>query len=190
MSFWDTKNGTPVDGSVKHAFGSGFAPIPDGTTAPAIITKFELKEFDNHETGRPDRCYQITWRLIGGEFSKRQVWQKIYAFSPDAEKHAKALNMMKRIFVLANFEMSHDMAPTTEDLYPLINKQMGIKIGFYKEKNSVREVHALDNNFEIATGKPIEVTFTKNTNNNDFEQPFVPSQHEPNSSQFVDDIPY
>ena len=171
MSFWQTRNGKEVDGSERNTFESSFSLIPDGTTAPAIITKFEYREYDNSRTGSKDRMYQITWKLIGGDFANRQVWQKLYPFDHDADKQARNLNMMKRIFMLANFELNHDDAPSTEDLYPLINKQMGIKIRVWqmegKEGNRVSEVHSLDNNFVIETGKSIEITHIKKQSNND-----------------------
>lgn len=154
MSFWQAKNGKPVDGSERNAFSSNTGSlIPNGTTASAIINNFELKEFNGN------RYYQVDWKIIDGDFVNRHVWQNIYPFEEDADRQARALNMMCRLLKLAEVELTHDMAPTNEDLYPTLNKPMGIKIGVWKDKNSdkppkniINEVHRLDADFVTATG--------------------------------------
>lgn len=162
MSFWQTRNGKPVDGSEKNAFSSATgAVIPNGTTAPAIINGFELKTFNGSQ------YYQVDWKIIDGDFINRHVWQNIYAFEEDADRQARALNMMMRLFKLAEVKLTHDMAPTNEDLYPMLNKQMGIKIGVWKSKegdkppkNVINEVHKFDADFVTATGAA-DIEFTK-----------------------------
>lgn len=190
MSFWKTKNGKPVDGSEKNSFASGSgAVIPNGTTAPAIINGFELKTFNGNS------YYQVDWKIIDGDFVNRHVWQNIYPFEEDADRQARALNMMMRLFKLAEVKLTHDMAPTNEDLYPMLNKQMGIKIGVWKSKegdrppkNVINEVHKFDAEFVTATGAA-DIEFTKRPSST--VDGFAPPPQVSSVDAFIDgDIPF
>lgn len=170
MSFWQTTNGKKVDGSAESSFlGDGFSPIPDGTTAPAMIQKFEKVSFESQFSGKQETHYQITWKLTAGDYAGRVIWQKLYVFDAKPDKADRAKNMMYRIFKLCHYTPSHNGEPTDVDLLNLVKKFAGIKIGQWgnipgnegKEGNKVLEVHALDEHFTIKTGVLIDYSKTK-----------------------------
>lgn len=178
MSFYKSHNGKPIDGSDKNTFSEGdFTAIPDDTFARASIRKFELQEVQNKRTGSMERRYQIEWVLVDGDFKNRRIWQNIKAFDSDADQHAKALNMMVRLFGICDFKPTHDMAPSTADLLPMIGKLAGVRIrakdfeGNGELRNWVSEVHKLGSDFITRTGfthpvaKPISTSQQLTDNN-------------------------
>lgn len=75
-------------------------------------------------------------------------------------------NLLKRFYDLCNHATTHDGAPTTQDLYPMIGKVLGIKISEFMVKkddgsisngNYVSEIHKADKDFETLTGVKLEV---------------------------------
>ena len=180
MSFWTSKSGMPINGSDEYCFTGGFAAIPDGTQAQAMIKSFELKESQDYAPR-----YSIRWKLMDGKFKGREVNQNIYAFERDAEKADKALNMMMRIYKLCGYVPKHEDAPTNNDLMPMQGKVCSIKISLYvgkkdgKEYNNVVEVHAggvlptIEGvSPSIVESSPIETAFSRN-NNASFDDDFL-----------------
>jgi len=193
MSFWQSKTGAPITGNPNDAFTKDFSVIPDGTTAHAGIKEFCLveKEFN----GSKNRFYQITWKILNGDFKDREVTQKIKTFDQKPEIAQRALNMMMLIYKLTNHSPAHDMAPEDRDLKVFVGSQLGIKIAEWQmpkkdgsgimEGNHVTEVHPITAAFKVETGVKKEVTtaHSQPQYDNSYFEP-------PKGLELNDDIPW
>jgi hypothetical protein len=150
MSFYTPKSDMTIDGSDENSNVKNFEKIPEGTKATAKITKAELIE---KEDGA--KYYQIEYELTGGEFTGFNVRQNIKAFDADPRKRDRGVNQIVRIFKLCDYKPSHSLAPTTDDLQPLVKKYVGLVIGQWwqgeKGGNFIRETHTAQG-FECKTG--------------------------------------
>src|ERR1051326_7534496 len=140
MSFWLLSSGALPSGESKDAFSGNFGIIPDGTTALASIQKFILDESGKFP------IFNITWKIVDGDYKGRVVFQKIHAFDEKPSKSDRAKNMLMLIFKLVDYKPSHDNVPNNDDLCPMQGKILGIKIQEYctndgKQGNYVSEVH-------------------------------------------------
>lgn len=158
MSFWKLSTGQSPSGSEEASFTGSFKIIPDGTTALASIKDFTIDE--NGDSA----LYKIIYKIIEGEFSNREVTQKIKCFDAKPSIADRALNMLKRIHDLCNLKPSHANAPNNEDLLLFKGKVLGIKInewsmikadGSLSEGNYVSEIHA-PAGYECATGVKLD----------------------------------
>jgi hypothetical protein len=160
-SWWVSEMGRTIDGSAENSHVAFFPTIPDGTTAPGMIKSAEMKEFDGNQ------FFQVTYKLMDGEFKGREVRQKLKCFDFDDKRRDRAKNMLMRLFKLSNLKLAHKNIPTDKDLLPLQGKILGIKIQEWfddnKEGNYVSEVYVVDADFIIETGKKAEHTFTTGT---------------------------
>lgn len=154
MSFWKLSTGQSPSGSEEASFTGSFKIIPDGTTARATIKDFILEE--NGDSA----LYKVIYKIIEGEFSNREVVQKIKCFDAKQTIADRALNMLKRIHDLSNIKPAHANAPANEDLVLFKGKVLGIKInewsmikddGSISEGNYVSEIHS-PTEYECATG--------------------------------------
>jgi hypothetical protein len=163
--FWASRTGGQITGSDKDSFLPDFTIIPNGTTAKAQIKKFELVEQVNKFTQSEEVFYEITWKIIDGDFKSREVSQKIKPFVEKAESIDRALNMLKRVFDLCNYKPTHANAPTSQELMAMHNKILGIKIrewsqpkrdgSGFMEGNFVSEVHAITDQFKVEVGEKL-----------------------------------
>ena len=172
MSFWKSPiAGSSITGKPEDSFISEIKRIPNGTKALAIIKKFEYVD----RFSPP--FFQITWKLVDGEFKNHEVKQSIKAFDENDNKRYKALNMLKLVFDLAQFKPTHNDIPTGDDLAHMLDKIMGISILEWqmgdKDGNWVNEVHDAKG-FVQETGKykPLDV----------FAPVGKPSEFEPKSA--------
>lgn len=156
MGFYDSRSGMVIDGSEENAFTQTFEVIPNGTTAIAMVKTIIKKTIDNYDKF----FYEITWKIVEGDFKNQEVKQKLKLFDEEPQKADRAVNMLVRIYNICSYKPAHDNAPMIEDLVPLIGKLCGIKIqewsfpkedGTFAEGNWVSEVHAPDANFKAET---------------------------------------
>lgn len=127
MSFWKSGSGKLITGALEDARVPEFSIIPNNTTAFAQIKSFDLIRATDYQ-GNPEQFYQITWKIAKDKFKGREVVQKIKAFADTPEKIDRALNMLKLIMNVCGFKLSHDNAPTEQDLSQMQGKVLGIKI--------------------------------------------------------------
>ena len=187
MSFWQSMSGTPIDGSAEHSHTGSFKVIPDGTTAPGIITQAKMVSFDDG-----NKVYQITYKLVDGEFKSSIVRQKINCFDHDPKKRDRAVNMLMRLYKLCNISPTHGDAPTDMDLMHLQNKVIGLKIQEWqqdgKEGNWISEIHAVGGDFVVESGKKQEKVSYTATPANSLDSAF--SRNEPSKEVDLSDIPF
>lgn len=152
MGFWKSQSGGMIDGSAENSHLVQFTTIPDGTTATAAIKSLIDTEYNGA------RFYQVTYKLIDGDFKEREVRQKIKCFESDSKKRDRGVNMLLRLFNICGV-MPPQEAPTNNDLMVFINKIVGVKIREWhddgKEGNYVAEVHPVNNEFTVATGQKL-----------------------------------
>lgn len=152
MSFWQTRTGNKIDGSDANSFSSNFKSLPDNTVATAMVKSVLLNEYNG------EKYYQLIWKLIDGEFESAEVKQRITPYDVDDNKAQRSLNMLMRLFKLSEVKLTHSEEPQDEDLAPMKNKIMCIKIGNGiiqgEERTWVREVHK-KGELETCTGNTI-----------------------------------
>ena len=160
MSFWLSGLGVMPTGLPQDSFVSDFSIIPEGTQAAAVIKQFSLIEKHNEFKGIDEKFYQVTFKLLDGDYKNREVTLKIRCFEGKPEQIQRNLNILKLILQLCDFQPTHQNAPTDQDLMVTIGKSMHIKIseyslkrddGTYFDGNNVREVHKL-NTIKTETG--------------------------------------
>lgn len=161
MSFFDG-----IQGDAEHAFVKSFTVIPDNTTAVAEIKAINIGEFNG------EKAYEVTWKIIDGDFKGHHVKQKIKCWQTDEVKRNRAKSMLLLIMNMFQLKFAGNDHPNEFDLMPLHGKIGGIKIGYMMspkadgtvgEYNFVREVHATEG-FECKVGESprIESAFTRN----------------------------
>lgn len=87
MSFWKLSDNTSATQNATGAFDTGggeMGPIPANTQLNAMI---EEAYWDEHEGGRH---IELKWRVLGGGYDRRVIFQKIYIFGNPAAKDVKA----------------------------------------------------------------------------------------------------
>lgn len=163
-NFWLNSSGAPITGNANKAFLGDFSIIPDGTSCKALIKSFKLVSKDNLNAA-PDEYYEITWRLIDGDYKDRQVSQKLKVFLGKSEAIDRNKEMMMLVMNMFHYQMQHDGMLTDDDLKFFINKIASVVIGEWNfptvdkktgkdmmlEGNNVREVHAAGT-IETVTG--------------------------------------
>lgn len=188
MSFWQSMSGTPIDGSAEHSHVGSFQVIPNNTTAPGQIVSAKLVMFNDG-----NQVYQVSYKLVDGDFKGCIVRQKIDCFSHESKKRDRAVNMLMRLFKLCDFKPLHSGEPTGQDLLNLQNKIIGLKIQEWsqddKEGNWISEIHKVDSDFVIETGKKQEHAYTSvaaaaNTLDSAFSRNSAPKEVD------MDDIPF
>ena len=179
--FWGQFEGN-IDGSAEAANveSTGFDTIPGGTFAPAVVTELTLTDNQSaidHATQNGyaaptyEKYYNVKWTLLGGEFEKRIIFQKIrpWKFLPDGKADNKSrtrqANVLRRLMLLTNCpNPTHNGAPTDSDLAPCLNKPVAIGIGLWENRNSqgewnsgnwVSQLNPADAEFQPVTGKQL-----------------------------------
>lgn len=161
-----------ASGDPSKAFAPSFTTIPEGTRALAAIKTFEVvsKEATHASSffssyADATKFFQVTWKLISGDFKNREVTQKIKCFDGKPEQIERAKNMLVLIMKLCDYTPTHNNEPTTSELSVMCGKCAGIVIsewsmpkqdGGIMEGNFVREAHSAKD-FESETGVKTEV---------------------------------
>jgi len=164
MSFYGGATGDP-----SKAFVQDFTTIPEGTKALATIKAFEVVNKEATQYGDATKFFQVTWKLVDGDFKNREVIQKIKCFEGKPEQIERAKNMLVLLMKLCDYTPTHNNEPTTQELSMMRGKIVGIVIGEWSmpkqdgsgnlEGNFVREAHP-SKDFESETGVKTEVTYT------------------------------
>lgn len=143
MSFYTLSDGSKPTGSAEDSNTVSSLTIPNNTMAKAKITKFE-----NVELPSGVRFLEIKWQLNDTKYKGIHVSQKVKIFEEHPAARDRAINMLVRLFKLANLQPSSDGPPSDQELAAFKGRLMGIRIQqwFYKGKegNWVSEVHPAD----------------------------------------------
>jgi len=142
MSFYSLSDGSSPTGSEEDSNASVILTVFDNTFAKAKITACEIKIWGDN------KYVEVRWQLIDTKFKGIFVTQKIKVFEQSGKARDRAINMLVRLYKIANLKLSHSDAPGNSDLAMLKGRVMGIKIQqwFYqgKEGNWVSEVHSAE----------------------------------------------
>lgn len=158
-----------ADGDEKKAFSTGFQPLPDGTEA---IAQLDKAEFD--ESGKFGPLYNLTWKIVDGEYTNRLVFQALGVFDQDEVRATRAKNLLMYLFKLFNVSVPA-RAPTTQDLSTMVGRLALIKVGVWvnkegKAKNVINEIHTHGD----AQLSAIESAFSRNPVNNTKPEDDIP----------------
>jgi hypothetical protein len=125
--------------------GGDFESIPSGTQLRGLIESAEIGEYEDQ------KYINIKWRVLGGEYDKRIIFQKVRVFENDEKKRDKALAMLAAIDLNCGGNLNKKVQSVDEldDIILmscLANKQMYIKVAVWemgeKKGNWVKEVSA------------------------------------------------
>lgn len=150
--FWEN-----ITGSEQDAFAPNFTAIPEGTHAVAEI---KVVEFLQPQDKRP--MYEVKWKIVGGDFKNRMIFQKIRCFDEDESKAIRQRNILMLLFKTANVPIPAGQ-PLNHDLAHFQGRICNIKIGLMKaddgkEYNFVREIHSAD----YVPVSPVDSAFSRN----------------------------
>ena len=76
MSFWGQAN-QEITGRPEDAFIPDLTIIPNNTSAPGQIKLINLVDKINNFSQQQEKYYEITYKLMAGDFKGREVTQKI-----------------------------------------------------------------------------------------------------------------
>lgn len=150
MSFYTAPNGHKITGDADKAFINSFSVIPEGTRATAKIKAFEVINKEATQYGAAQKYIQVTYKLLAGDYTHREVTQKIKCYNGTDEQIERNLNMLVLIMKLCKFAPTHDKEPSAHELASMNGNVVGIVIGEWSmpkndgglmEGNFVREVH-------------------------------------------------
>lgn len=144
QDFWGQFEGS-VDGSAEAANveQTGFDSINGGTFAPAMATEIKLTDnqaaIDAAITGgwtapALEKFYNVKWKIIGGDYKDRIVFQKIRPFGQDRKKATRQANVLRRLMLLTGCQIGAG-APTEVELAAALNKPLFIGIALWENKN-------------------------------------------------------
>lgn len=188
MSFYTLSDGSKPTGNAEDSNTSASMVIANNTMAKAKITKFE-----NVELPSGMRFLEVKWQLQDTSFKGLHVSQKVKIFDENPNARDRAINMLVRLFKLANITPSHDGAPTDQDLAAFKGRIMGIKIQQWffkgKEGNWVSELHDA-NGFKSQDGQLIAAPPNKQISFEEAEKAYGNVINTEPKEEFDDDIPF
>lgn len=143
MSFWNLSDNTSAAQNVTGAFETGggdMEPIPANTQLNAMIEEASWDEYEGN------RHIKLKWRVLGGEYAKRVIFQKIHVFGNPTAKDVKAnadraKRMLAAIDANAGGQLMQVQAePSDMDLARcLANKMMTIMVQVWKIESNGEE---------------------------------------------------
>ena len=154
MSFWDG-----ITGSEKDAFSDDFEAIPAGTELAAEITDVKVS------TGGKF-YYQFTWKVVGGEFENRLLWQYLSVKDEKPMKAKRDKNVLMYLYKTIAKLPIPNVEPNEGDLVPFIGKRAKLLIDEYDgknkkgetvSKNKIAEVHPLEGGIQSMFSRAAEV---------------------------------
>lgn len=126
--FWEVE-GEELNTSGEFESGSGFEPIPQGTSVLAAPDEAKWDEYDGFGH------IKIRWTVLQPtEFKNRKVFQKLHVNDDDPAKRDKAKRMLAAIDANAKGGLVKlKEAPSDMDLTKaLVGKQMVLALGVWK----------------------------------------------------------
>lgn len=178
QDFWSQFEGN-VDGSAESANveSMGFDSIPGGTLAPMQATEITLTDNQSaidhaaqngYAAPTFEKFYNVKWLLIGGDFEKRVMFQKIRPWkfdnkgNPDQKARTRQANVLRRLMMLTDCPIPTTV-PQTSDLAPCLNKPIVGGIALWENKNErtgewtngnwISSLDPISSDFEPVTGK-------------------------------------
>lgn len=182
-NFWNSGTGKQATGAAEDAFMKEFTIIPSNTIATAGVVKVDYveKTFEDNV----QKFYEVTYKIIDGEFKNREVTQKIKPFTGSPEQIDRNLNMFLLLLNLCHYIPAHDNPPSETELRALYGRTVSIKIREWHlpkrdgsgmmDGNFVAEIYAA-NSIPTATGEyeeikpitkyPVESALNRNATSN------------------------
>ena len=132
MSFFKLSNGQEAEAKTTFEMGSGkIEPIPDNTILLAMVTEARWDEYGG------SRYISLRWDVVGKEYTKRVIFQKIKVEDPNPTKRDRQIMMLMAIDANSGGHLQKlNSAPTDTDLANLCHKKMGIQVAVWKMKSS------------------------------------------------------
>lgn len=119
-----------------------FGLIPNEAKAPAQIINIKMDEYE----GTPN--INITYRLIGGAYKNRQLYQSLAIFNRD-ERGEKGRLKLARLYNACGIAKPNGLPSTDNALMDFYGKEVGVCISLYNEKNYIFWFCKLDEKFII-----------------------------------------
>ena len=126
MSFWNTSDEKPIQGSSSFEIGGG-NPLPDGTSVLAAPVEAGWRFYEGED------YISISWSVLAPEqYKNRRVFQKLKVNDPD--KADKAKRMLAAIDANAGGKlMGRGEAPDDQSLTQcLVGKPMMLRLGLWE----------------------------------------------------------
>ena len=139
---------------VKEGYGyEEFQPIPNGTEVLCFVESAAWEELMNTRVkpAQKDEFIKIMYRVTGGEFDNKVIYQKLHILGKveqDAAKNEKTEeNALLMLAALDQICLSGSMSrlahdPEDEDLIKLQGKKVLVTVGINRFKNQFGEMQA------------------------------------------------
>ncbi len=154
MSWFNSFEGK-VDGSPENSFVGEKRLVPNNTRVKAIAKSAKLEE-GVYKNGKKYKHYKITFEIAEGEYKGVNQDKKIRPFLEEEPKKTREANFLLCLLMLGNCPANHDgLAPTSQDLMPIVNKVFGIVIrefipkepdedGYFNSINFISEIYGAE----------------------------------------------
>ena len=159
MSFWNTSENVAVVATTSFESQTDMEPIPNNTLLRSVVTEAKWKDTTDRQQadGKGDRCINLRWDVIDGEYKNRVVFQNIWVSSIDGKKRDKAIEMLAAIDANAGGKlMQLGREPSDiEMMSNLCNKPMVVRTAVWMKDD--------DNGVKIPGGNWINAVFDPKT---------------------------
>lgn len=131
MSFFTLSDGKKAESKTTFEIeGGGGEPIPANSILLAMVTEAKWDEYEGV------RYINLRWDVVGKEYTKRVIFQKLKVHEEDPKKRDRQVMMLMAIDANSGGNLYKlDREPTDEDLAHLCNKKMGIQVEVWKLKD-------------------------------------------------------
>lgn len=180
QDFWAQFEGN-VDGSAEatNVESLGFESINGGSLVPMLCSEatftdnqsaIDHAEQNGYEAPKYEKFYNFKWTVIGGDYEKRVIFQKVRPWkfdakgNPDQKAATRQANMLRRIMMLTECPIPTSV-PQTSDLAACLSKPVVGGIALWENKNArtgtwsngnwVSSIDPITADFEPVTGKVV-----------------------------------
>lgn len=132
MSFFTLSTGEQAQSTTSFEVSGGTsAPIPSGSILLVAMTEAKWDLYEGV------RNISLRWDVVGKDYTKRVIFQKLRVCDADTKKRDRALMMLMAIDANTGSNLSKlSSEPTDADLQKMLNRKMAIKVDVWSMKDS------------------------------------------------------
>lgn len=132
MSFFTLSTGEKAQSNTSFEIQGGESkPIPAGSILLAVVTEAKWEEYEG------SWHIKLRWDVVGQDYNKRVIFQKIQVEQEDPKKRDKALMMLMAIDANTGGHLAKlKDKPTDQDLQKILNRKICIMVDVWKVKDA------------------------------------------------------
>ena len=132
MSFFTLSTGEKAQSNTSFEIQGGESkPIPSGSILLCVVTEAKWEEYEG------EWHIKLRWDVVGNDYNKRVIFQKLHVEHTEPKKRDKAIMMLMAIDANAGGHLGKlNDKPTDQDLQKVCNRKMCIMVDVWKIKAS------------------------------------------------------